>query len=1004
MPRLTSLRHLGAALFGAALLVLGSAPPAAAQTTTGTIRGYVRDSSGAPFGGAMVEAKNVANGAVRSTSAKDDGSYVLPGLPPGDYDLTVRHIGSAPYTRRVVVQIGATVIADVVPSAQAVQVAGITVTAPTFETRTSEVATNVSQAQVQALPTPSRNFLDLAALAPGVTPTEDRMNFTSRTVTAGGQTADAINVFIDGSSLKNDLTDGGIAGQDASRGNPFPRGAIQEYRVISQNFKAEYQKASSAIITATTKSGTNEWHGSALFGYQNQGLVALDSFQVATKHVADSIAKATATPSTFQKPDYTRTLTSLSAGGPLVHDKLFFFGSYEGNYQNRDATVNFQPPTGFPSLSSVNLPQYNGNFQSPFRETMVFGKLNYTVNDHSALEFSLNYRHETDIRDFGSSADNCFVNQCAFNEAVNYRDNTAIAQLRYTRSMGSWLNESKVDFSNFERNPSPNDNGSGYQSLYQYHGTTYAVGPNLSTQDYVQKRLGLRDDLTYTGFHWMGDHVVKMGASIDFEKYNILKGNNDTPQFSYIDTLQRNNDTLGFNYRNPYQLVYGTGNATLNRANNQIGAYLQDDWSPTPRLTINAGIRWDFESNMFNTDYVTPQEVIDTLTRYNDSLPTPLNLNRYISNGHNRHGFYGAFQPRLGFSYALDDQNKTTVFGGFGVYYDRTIFDISVDETLKLTHPTYTINFADPDSTPKAGEVAWNNSYLTANKATLDALVHSSGLPEAWLIANDAKVPYSHQWNLGVRRVLGDYLVTVTYAGQRGYDQMTLNWANFGLNPNGSCCTSFNLPAHGFQNFIYSTNDGRTWFDALELQVDRPYRQNSSGFGWGAGLSLTYATRYVQGVDNLGDEFSFPNALNIPKHPANDEKTRIVANWVTDMPFLYGVQFSGLITLGSGNTQDVGGPLRFNSATYILGGFTPPRYGFLIPGAFGYRNVDVRLRKDFPNFNGTSLGVTLDVFNLFNYANLGCFNVGNKTDPNFGSAGCVVSDPRRVQLGAEYNF
>ncbi|HYK11881.1 MAG TPA: carboxypeptidase regulatory-like domain-containing protein [Gemmatimonadales bacterium] len=984
-----------ASLLAAAVIVLAAAPPAAAQTTTGTIRGYVKDSSGAPFGGAMVEAKNVANGSVRSTTSKEDGAYVLPGLPPGNYELTVRHIGSAPYSRRVVVEIGATLIADVTPTAQAVEVGGITVTAPTFETRTSEVATNVSQAQVQALPTPSRNFLDLAALAPGVTPTEDRMNFTSRTVTAGGQTADAVNVFIDGSSLKNDLTDGGVAGQDASRGNPFPRGAIQEYRVISQNFKAEYQKASSAIITATTKSGTNEWHGNALFGYQNQGLVALDSFQIASKN---------ASPATFKKPDYSRTLTSLSAGGPLVKDKLFFFGSYEGNYQNRDATVNFQPPSGFPALTAANLPQYNGNFGSPFRETMVFGKLNYTVNDQSALEFSLNYRHETDIRDFGSSADNCFVNMCAFNEAVNYRDNTSIAQLRYTRAMGSWLNESKVDFSNFERNPSPNA-GTGAMQIYQYGGQSFAVGPNRSTQDYTQKRLGLRDDLTYTGFHWMGDHVVKMGASFDFDKYNILKGNDDTPQFSYIDTLHRGSDTLAFNYRNPYQLVYGTGSDILNRSNNQIGLYLQDDWSPTSRLTINAGIRWDYESNMFNSDYVTPQEVVDTLTRYNDSLPTPLDLNRYISNGHNRKGFSGAFQPRLGFSYALDDQNKTTLFGGFGVYYDRTIFDISVDETLKLTHPTYTINFADPDSTPKAGEVAWNPSYLTASKSTLDALVHTSGLPEAWLIANDAKVPYSNQWDLGIRRVFGNYLVTVTYAGQRGYDQMTLNWANFGLAPDGSCgCTSFNLAAHGFQNFIYSTNDGRTWYDALSLQVDRPYRTNSSGFGWGGGFSLNYATRYVQGVDNLGDELSFPNALNIPKHAANDEKTRIVANWVTDVPFLYGIQFSGLISLGSGPTQDVGGPLRFNSASYIRGGFTPLRYGFIIPGAFAYRDVDVRLRKNFPNINGTSLGVTMDVFNLFNFQNLGCYDTYNSTVAATHTSHCVVSDPRRVQLGAEYNF
>src|SRR6185312_5751016 len=130
-------------------------------------------------------------------------------------------------------------------------------------TRTSEVATNVTQAQITKLPTPSRNFLDLAQLAPGVQVTEDRVNGQFRTVTAGGQPPSAVNLFIDGTSYKNELTGGGIAGQDASRGNPFPRDAVQEYRVITQNFKAEYQQSSGAIIVATTRAGGNVWSGDA---------------------------------------------------------------------------------------------------------------------------------------------------------------------------------------------------------------------------------------------------------------------------------------------------------------------------------------------------------------------------------------------------------------------------------------------------------------------------------------------------------------------------------------------------------------------------------------------------------------------------------------------------------------------------------------------------------------------------------------------------------------------
>jgi hypothetical protein len=971
------------------LLLVGSVsilvtPSGLAQTSTAIIRGRITDEQGAPVPDARISVRNPATGAERTISSQPDGFYALPGLAPAEYDLTVRRVGLAAQQRRVAVLVGETVTADFKLGATAVEVAAITVEAPTVETRTSEVATNVTQQQLQQLPSPSRNFLDLAALAPGVTITEDRINGTGfRTFQAGGQDPSSTNIFVDGTSLKNDLTGGGVTGQDASRGNPFPRSAIQEYRVISQNFKAEYQKASSAIITATTKSGSNVWSGNALFGYQNKDLVALDTFQRATPN--------------FTKPDYTRSLAGLSVGGPIQRDRLFFFGAYEGNYQNRSNQVLFAPPSGFPSLDTVNLARYNGNFVSPFRETMVFGKLNYTIDPKSSAEFSFSTRHETDVRDFGSA--NCPGVMCAFQEAVDFAQDISVAQLKYNRFTGPWLNEAKVDYSRFRRHPGPDTPGLPAR-IYQYGNADHVIGSNFSTQDYIQRRIGLRDDVTYTGFQAGGQHVVKAGASFDFVSYDVLKGNDETPRFYYRDSVSGRGS---YAYRVPYQLIYGTGNAALTKHNNEIGVYVQDDWSPLPQLTINGGIRWDFESAMMNYDYVTPQMVIDTLTRYHDSLPAKLDLNRYISTGNNRKPFYGAFQPRIGFSYALDPENKTTIFGGFGIYYDRSLFDVSVDETLKLTHPTYTIQFANPDSVVRPGQVAWNNSYLTANKATLDNLVHTQGVPEAWLIDRDVKVPKSSQWNVGVRRLLGDVLVSVAYAGVRGYDQLTLNWANFGLNPNGSCCTSFNLAAHGFSNFIYSTNDGKTWYDALQVQINRPYRRTAQ-LGWGAGLAFTYATRSVQGVDNLGDEFSFPNTQNIPKHPSNDEKTHIVANWIVDLPYVAGVQFSGLITLGSGNRLDVGCPARFCGAGYINGGFTPTKYDFIIPGAFAYRDVDLRLRKDFPNISGTTLGITFDLFNVFNFQNFGCFDTGSPTSANFGHAGCTVSDPRRLQIGAEYGF
>jgi len=954
-----------------------------AQTTTGTVRGYIKDQNAAAVPDAEIQVTNTATGVPRSTSSRADGSYVLPGLVPATYDLAVRKIGFAPQRRQIIVQIGATQQVDVSLQAGAVELQAVTVEAtPQVEIHTSEVATNVTPQQVQQLPTPSRNFLDLAALAPGVTLPPDRIDQTSRNFTSGAQGPNDVNVFVDGASLKNDLTGGGIAGQDASRGNPFPRNAIQEYRVITQNFKAEYQKSSSAIITATTRSGGNEWHGNVLVGYQDKGLVALDTFQAAN--------------SSFKKPDYKRYLTALSFGGPLIRNRMHLFASYEGNYQDRNSTVIMPTvPAGFPALDTVNLSRYNGSFGSPFRETLLFGKVDYAVSPTSSAELSFNNRHETDVRDFGGNT--------SFPTATNYRNDVGVGLLKYNMFKGPWLNESQVTYQRFRRNPSPDTPGI-VNRVFERAGGGAQIGSNLTIQDFIQRRIGLRNDLTYTGWHAGGDHVLKGGATIDFMRYTVDKRNRDTPQFVYSDTINRGGIEV-FKYANPYKLIVQSGAPGLTTNNTQVGAYIQDDWSPNSRFTMNLGVRWDFESHMLNYDYVTPRATRDTIHAYYNTLLVPIDTLKYYTDGTQRKKFYGAFQPRLGFSYSLDAENKTTLFGGWGIFYDRSIFDISVDEKLKIARPEYTVNFAPPGGPVKPGEVAWSNTYLTTDRSIIDPLVTTSPAAghEVWLVANDTKAPHSNQWNVGVRRLFGSVLVSAAYVGSRGYDNLVFNFANLGLTTNGGCCTGGGF-GHGISNILYNVPSGKTWYDALQLQINRPY-QRKTNLGWGAGLSFTYGTRQVEGVDFPDDEIAFTQdtVVGLRKHPVNDEKSRLVGNWIVDLPFASGVQFSGILTLGSGHLYDIGG--RFDLGNFDRGGFDPPKSAFILGNFWRYRNVDLRLRKDFPSFSGKTVGVTLDLFNAFNFNNYGGYNLPtNRSDPNFGKPNGVLSDPRRLQLGAEVNF
>src|SRR2546428_9529038 len=178
--------RLGFGLFVACAVAAISVSPLASQTSTGSIRGYVTDSSGAPIAGARVVAVNAQTSSQREVSTQSNGFYAMLGLVPTEYDVTARQVGMAPQKIRVRVLIGEVYPLDCRLAASAIGVAAVTVVAAAgVETRTSEVATNITQQQVEGLPTPSRNFLDLAALAPGTQVTIDRLNGTSKSFSSG---------------------------------------------------------------------------------------------------------------------------------------------------------------------------------------------------------------------------------------------------------------------------------------------------------------------------------------------------------------------------------------------------------------------------------------------------------------------------------------------------------------------------------------------------------------------------------------------------------------------------------------------------------------------------------------------------------------------------------------------------------------------------------------------------------------------------------------------------
>ncbi len=522
-----------------ALLVGAIAASAIAQSTTATIRGKVTNDKGAPAANAEINTVDVATGFVRTVKAGPDGSFSLSGLTPGELTVVVAATGFEPRSEVVRVLVGQNLEVNFVLNQTAVLNESITVVGNQLvETRSSEAATNVTRLQIESLPQDDRNV-----------------------------------------SFKNDVLQGGVAGQDSSRGNPFPQNAVQEFRVITQNYDAQYEKASSAIITAITKSGGNQLDGTVFTDYQPKGWVAPTpkGFQFSTLTTNQA---------------YKRYQSGISLGGPLIEDKLNFFVSYEGDQEMARDGVSVGN-----SLFASQFAAFTGVFPSPFKSTLLFGKMSWQPLSNQLVDLSSNYRREHETRDFGA--------QTSFQSGTDLKNYVYGTTLRDQWNNNTALNQATVSLQKYGWNPTPlNPNlvGLNYEGIIR-------LGGNSTTQNFDQRRLEFRDDYNWTGFRWHGEHSFQVGGNFDFLKYKVNKSLNGNPEFDFrIDPA--NHLTLD----QPYQAIYGFGNPFLTTSNRETGVFGQDNWTVNQHLALKLGLRWDYESHMLDENYVTPANIVAGLT------------------------------------------------------------------------------------------------------------------------------------------------------------------------------------------------------------------------------------------------------------------------------------------------------------------------------------------------------------------------------------------------------
>jgi outer membrane receptor protein involved in Fe transport len=938
------------------------ATPVDAQRVTGTIAGKIVNGAEAQAA-AKVAATNLTTGAVITATTGDDGGYTLPALAPGQYLLTVTAASGEETTEFIELGIGQTIRVDLdVATAQVKGAERIEISGKRFETLTSEVATDVSQAQIQNLPQNSRNFLNFAQLAPGVRLSTDEQN---RNVSSGGLEARQTNVFVDGVSLKNNILQGGVAGQDASRGNPFPQLAVAGFRVLTQNYKAEYEQAGAALLSCVTRSGGNELQGEFYGSYQDRNVTAIDPF-----------AKDLMQP----KPDYSRYQIGGLLSGPIVKDRVFGLATYEGNYQNRAGQVVIGNPS---EANLMRFGQFQGSFASPFREHLAFTKLTALPSPEQTLDLSVFLRRETDIRSFGG--------QVGFDAAENLRNNLVTASLRHQwRAPSALVNEANVHFLQSQFNPeaeNPDQIGLDYTGVIR-------IGGRDTDQDIVQRTVALRDDVTFPGVEAAGEHKFKVGAKLALHRYQVDRTQFGNPVFRFREDAANNLD-----YDIPFEAQFGVGDPRVAASNTQIGLYAQDDWQVNDRLSLNLGVRWDVETNPLNNDYVTPADVRAAVTELATTVaerngPDFFPVENYLTDGTQRPIYLGALQPRVGASYDVLGDQRTVLFAGAGRYFDRTLFITGADEVYRQRYGVRTFRFSR-DGMPRDGQqtIVWDPSYLSRDG--LQGLIDQgvAPAPEIFLLENDTRPLHSDQLSAGVRQVIGPVTASLTFSHIRSENGVGFYPANREATGN----RDFLPVPGGFGTVLISSDDIQSRFTGFYLTAEKPYTDASP---WGVSASYTLGWSKIRG-DSFN--FDFPSIVATPTTPGTaDERHRLVLGALAGLPYRF--KASTMIVLGTGLPFNVSDASAGFGADQVF-----RRNGGRADGFLQYKQVDVRLAKELEVVKGQRAALFVEVFNLFNSFNYGGYDgfippTTGDPNPKFGQPSVLIGPTRALQVGLTYGF
>jgi hypothetical protein len=966
------------------LLLLIAAADGLAQSSTGTIAGTVTDSAGGSVPGASVKVKNLGTGLARATVSGPGGGFTFPLLPVGRYEIGAELSGFSPArVPEVTVSVGGDVTLTLRLSMATASSVLVTSETPLVETTRSQSSSVVNETSIANLPTNGRNFIDFVLTTPGVTkdPRQGDISFA-------GQRGTLNSLVIDGANNDNTFF-GQALGRTGSGRAPyqFSQDAVKEFQVNRNAYSAEFGRAGGAVINVVTKSGTNDFHGSAFEFYRDRALNANDYVNVINSRA---------------KSNYHYNQFGASLGGPILRDRLFFFANYDGQ-RNTNGQAVILNTTGLPTDPDTvaGLAKLNA-LASPYdrgqNQDVVLLKADYEAGSVGHVSARYNRQRFTGVNNENGGTTQSAQhsgNSLVQTDTLTASVTSSLSAKVYNELRGQYAKDSEPGLAN----------SADPEALIQQGAFAFTIGRNnFSPRETTITRYQAADAVTFL----LGDHAVKGG--FDWSRDLILNwfpGN-----FSGGYTF---NTVAAYNQGKPISYVQafpgpGTTGPYTNPDLSEISFFLQDEWHPSQGLTLNLGARYD------------KQGIAQPAVRNPDPQLAAAGIDTSVVpvDGDN-------VAARLGFAWTPKGSDKTVVRGGYGMFYGRT--------------PSIMIGTAMSNNGINVRTLTFTGAQMPVYPNVFPAIPSGVALPKPTIFVFDPdfQSPLVHQASVGVEHaVANDISVGLSYLWAKGTHLQRSTDINLGtpsvVNYTDASGTVFPVTRYGadrpfssFARVIQFQSTADSEYNGATLEVNKRFSSN-----WQARLAYTYskvidtkpdATSVVPNGGDDAKQASDPRNFVADRAVGDaDQRHRVVLSGYWSLPYfrssggwkqavLGGWSLSGIVTVASGQPYTPTlTPLTDlnndgNNRNDRAPGFA--RNSLNYPTLF---TVDPRISKDVP-VGPVTVQIIAEAFNVFNRSNVVGVTqtyyrvAGNALTPvsTFGFP-TASAGPRIVQLAVKVIF